>query len=155
MVTSSFYTRLGSSGAGTLVVSGGQFNNSGEILFAFAGSGAGTLNVTGTGIVNSHFLRLGNNGPGTANLDGGMILANRIFSNSGQGYFYFHKYGDGPPATKGESGVPYNRNQDSFAIEEVVRWYYYWRELPGTGEPANSGAVKLCNGRDRQNWRCR
>jgi autotransporter-associated beta strand protein len=90
VVSSSFYTRLGSSGAGTLAVTGGQFNNAGEILFAFAGSGAGTLNVTGTGTVNSHFLRLGNNGPGIANLDGGLILANRIFSNSGQGYFYFN-----------------------------------------------------------------
>jgi beta-galactosidase len=55
----------------------------------------------------------------------------------------YHKDGDGPPAPKGESGAPYNRNQDSFAIEEVVRWYDYWRERPGTGERANDGGVKI------------
>ncbi len=90
VVNSSFYTRLGATGTGTLTVSGGQFNNAGEILFAFAGNATGTLNVTDTGIVSAHFLRLGNNGAGIVNLDGGLILANRIFSNSGQGYFYFN-----------------------------------------------------------------
>ena len=90
VVNSSFYTRLGASGTGTLTVSGGQFNNSGEILFAFAGSGTGTLNVTNTGAVSAHFLRLGNNGAGIVNLDGGVVLADRVFSNSGQGYFYFN-----------------------------------------------------------------
>jgi len=55
----------------------------------------------------------------------------------------FHKDGDGPPAPKGESGAPYNRNQDSFAIEEVKRWYDYWEMRPGTGDRVNSGGVKI------------
>jgi len=55
----------------------------------------------------------------------------------------FHKDGDGPPAPKGESGAAYNHNQDSFAIEDVVRWYDYWRERPGTGERASGGGVNI------------
>lgn len=55
----------------------------------------------------------------------------------------FHKDGDGPPAPKGESGAPYNRNQDSYAIEDVARWYDYWRERPGTGERVNGGGVNI------------
>ena len=47
-VNSSYYTRLGATGTGTLTVSGGQFNNTGEILFAFSGTGTGTLNWTAT-----------------------------------------------------------------------------------------------------------
>jgi autotransporter-associated beta strand protein len=89
-VNSSYYTRLGSSGTGTLTISGGRFNNTGEILFAFPSTGMGTLNVTNAGTVSAHFLRLGNNGPGVINLDGGLIMANRIYCNSGQGYFYFN-----------------------------------------------------------------
>lgn len=55
----------------------------------------------------------------------------------------FHKDGDGPLTPKGESGTRYNRNQDSFAIEDVVRWHEYWRERPGTGERVNAGAVNI------------
>src|SRR3989442_3973507 len=55
----------------------------------------------------------------------------------------FHKDGDGPPAPKGESGAPYNRNQDSFVVEDVTRWYDYWRERPGTGERVNAGGVNI------------
>jgi beta-galactosidase len=55
----------------------------------------------------------------------------------------YHRDGDGPPAPKGESGAPYNRNQDSFAIEDVARWYDYWRERPGTGDRVSSGGVNI------------
>ncbi len=55
----------------------------------------------------------------------------------------YHKDGDGPPAPKGESGAPYNRNQDSFAIENVVRWHDYWDQRPGTGERVNAGGVQI------------
>jgi hypothetical protein len=34
----------------------------------------------------------------------------------------------------------YNRNQDSHAIENVIRWYDYWRERPGTGTRVSSAA---------------
>ncbi len=38
---------------------------------------------------------------------------------------------------------PYNHNQDSFTIENVRRWYDYWRERPGTGDRVSSGGVKI------------
>jgi beta-galactosidase len=55
----------------------------------------------------------------------------------------FHKDGDGPPAPKGENPAPYNRNQDSHAIENVVRWFDYWHERPGTGARVNAGGVNI------------
>jgi beta-galactosidase len=55
----------------------------------------------------------------------------------------FHKDGDGPPAPKGENPAPYNRNQDSHAMEDVVRWFDYWHERPGTGERVNAGGVNI------------
>jgi autotransporter-associated beta strand protein len=90
-LNTSFYTRLGATGAGTVNVTGGVLNNSGEILFAYSGDGGmGTLNVSGTGTVGAHFLRLGNNGRALVNLDGGTVTADRIFSNSGQGELYLN-----------------------------------------------------------------
>lgn len=50
----------------------------------------------------------------------------------------FHKDGTG----EGQ-GAGYNRNQDSHAIEDVVRWYDYWRERPGTGRRVNAGGVNI------------
>jgi beta-galactosidase len=55
----------------------------------------------------------------------------------------FHKDGDGPPAPKGENPAPYNRNQDSHAIEDVVRWFDYWEQRPGTGTRVNAGGVNI------------
>lgn len=37
----------------------------------------------------------------------------------------------------------YNRNQDSFALEDVTRWFDYWHERPGTGERVNAGGVNI------------
>lgn len=54
----------------------------------------------------------------------------------------FHKDGDGP-AHNGQSAAIYNRNQDSHAIENVVRWHDYWLERPGTGARASSGGVNI------------
>jgi len=54
----------------------------------------------------------------------------------------FHKDGDGPPY-RNAPALDYNRNQDSHAIENVVRWYDYWRERPGTGTRVNSGGVNI------------
>ena len=54
----------------------------------------------------------------------------------------FHKDGDGPPH-KGEPAPTYNRNQDSHAVENVVRWHDYWRERPGTGTRVSSGGVNI------------
>lgn len=63
----------------------------------------------------------------------------------------FHKDGDGPNlykstvtnAVKKIDARPYNRNQDTFVVELVERWYDYWRERPGTGTRVSSGGVKI------------
>jgi len=54
----------------------------------------------------------------------------------------YHKDGAGPPY-KGQDASVYNRNQDSFAIEDVERWYDYWRARPGTGRRVSSGGVNI------------
>lgn len=54
----------------------------------------------------------------------------------------FHQEGDGP-LHKGEPAPGYNHNQDQHAIEDVVRWYDYWRERPGTGRRVSSGGVNI------------
>jgi hypothetical protein len=50
----------------------------------------------------------------------------------------YHEDGSG----EGE-GERYNQNQDTFAIEDVRRWYEYWRERPGTGDRVNAGALNI------------
>jgi len=37
----------------------------------------------------------------------------------------------------------YNRNQDSQALEDVRRWYEYYRVRPGTGDRVSSGGVNI------------
>ena len=54
----------------------------------------------------------------------------------------FHQDGDGPQH-KGQDASVYNRNQDTHAIEDVLRWYDYWRERPGTGTRVSSGGVNI------------
>jgi beta-galactosidase len=54
----------------------------------------------------------------------------------------FHKNGDGPPY-RDAPAREYNRNQDTHAIEDVVRWHDFWRERPGTGTRVNSGGVNI------------
>jgi beta-galactosidase len=54
----------------------------------------------------------------------------------------FHKEGDGP-LYRGNPAQDYNHNQDRHAIENIVRWYDYYRERPGTGKRVNSGGVNI------------
>lgn len=54
----------------------------------------------------------------------------------------YHKDGDGPDY-RNAPARDYNRNQDSHAIENVVRWHEYWRERPGTGMRVNGGGVNI------------
>jgi hypothetical protein len=54
----------------------------------------------------------------------------------------FHKEGDGP-LHQGKPTPAYNHNQDQHAIEDVVRWYDYWIERPGTGARVNAGGVNI------------
>lgn len=48
---------------------------------------------------------------------------------------------DSPPFHK--DSPLYNRNQDSQAIENVVRWDDYFRVRPGTGDRVSDGGVKI------------
>ena len=54
----------------------------------------------------------------------------------------YHKNGDGP-LYQNQDASAYNRNQNSHAIEDVMRWYDYWRERPGTGERVSAGGVNI------------
>jgi hypothetical protein len=54
----------------------------------------------------------------------------------------YHRDGVGPPYKNADASA-YNRNQDSHAIENIRRWFDYWRERPGTGTRVNSGGVNI------------
>jgi beta-galactosidase len=54
----------------------------------------------------------------------------------------YHKEGEGP-LYKGQDASAYNHNQDAHAIENIIRWYDYWRERPGTGKRVNAGGVNI------------
>lgn len=54
----------------------------------------------------------------------------------------FHKDGDGP-LYRNAPAREYNRNQDSHAIENIVRWYDYYRVRPGTGRRVSSGGANI------------
>jgi beta-galactosidase len=54
----------------------------------------------------------------------------------------YHKEGDGPPY-RDKPAPSYNHNQDEHAIENVRRWYDFWRERPGTGKRVSSGGVNI------------
>ncbi|HEX9601654.1 MAG TPA: DUF4982 domain-containing protein [Mariniflexile sp.] len=61
----------------------------------------------------------------------------------------YHKDGKGGTTHTNVNGSkvadasPYNRNQDSHAIEDVTRWYDYYVERPGTGYRVSSGGVNI------------
>jgi beta-galactosidase len=62
----------------------------------------------------------------------------------------YHKDGDGPEThlpvaantTRPDTRM-YNRNMESHAIENVKRWYEFWRERPGTGKRVSAGGVNI------------
>jgi hypothetical protein len=54
----------------------------------------------------------------------------------------YHKDGDGP-LYNGQNAAVYNRNMESHAVENVKRWYEFWRERPGTGKRVSSGGVNI------------
>lgn len=61
----------------------------------------------------------------------------------------YHKDGEGGTThsningSKVSDASPYNRNQDSHAIENINRWYDYYVERPGTGTRVSSGGVNI------------
>lgn len=54
----------------------------------------------------------------------------------------YHEDGAGP-LYRGADASAYNHNQDSHAIEDVVRWFDYWEARPGTGKRVSSGGVNI------------
>ncbi len=54
----------------------------------------------------------------------------------------YHKEGEGP-LHNGQDASAYNHNQDAHAIENIVRWFEYWHERPGTGKRVNGGGVNI------------
>ncbi|MBL7739927.1 MAG: DUF4982 domain-containing protein [Chitinophagaceae bacterium] len=54
----------------------------------------------------------------------------------------YHKDGDGP-LHNGQDASSYNRNMESHAVENVKRWYEFWKERPGTGKRVNAGGVNI------------
>ncbi|MBN2699452.1 MAG: DUF4982 domain-containing protein [Bacteroidales bacterium] len=54
----------------------------------------------------------------------------------------YHRDGAGPPYRGGDAS-DYNRNQDSHAIENVIRWFDYWEMRPGTGRRVSSGGANI------------
>jgi beta-galactosidase len=54
----------------------------------------------------------------------------------------YHKEGEGP-LHNGQDASSYNHNQDAHAIENIVRWFEYWHERPGTGKRVNGGGVNI------------
>ena len=54
----------------------------------------------------------------------------------------YHKDGAGP-LHKGQDASAYNRNQESHARENVIRWNEFWRERPGTGKRVSAGGVNI------------
>lgn len=54
----------------------------------------------------------------------------------------YHKDGDGP-LHKGQDASVYNRNQDSYLIETITRWFDYFSQRPGTGKRKSSGGVNI------------
>jgi beta-galactosidase len=54
----------------------------------------------------------------------------------------YHKNGEGPLYRNADAG-DYNRNQDSYAVEIIKRWFDYFRERPGTGKRVSSGGLNI------------
>ncbi|MBV5283786.1 MAG: DUF4982 domain-containing protein [Paludibacter sp.] len=54
----------------------------------------------------------------------------------------FHKNGAGP-LYKNADASDYNRNQDSFAKEDIIRWNDYFICRPGTGKRVSSGGLNI------------
>lgn len=61
----------------------------------------------------------------------------------------YHKNGEGGTfgtnvnGSKVKDASAYNHNQDSHAIENIIRWYDYWEHRPGTGTRVSSGGANI------------
>ncbi|PTN05921.1 DUF4982 domain-containing protein [Mangrovibacterium marinum] len=61
------------------------------------------------------------------------------YHKNGEGGTYAHNIN----GSKVTDASAYNHNQDSHAIENVVRWFDYWEQRPGTGTRVSSGGAKI------------
>lgn len=64
------------------------------------------------------------------------------YHKDGEGNSAYHSAATGKTKKQADASV-YNRNQDSFTIENVIRWFDYWCERPGTGKRVSSGGAKI------------
>lgn len=53
------------------------------------------------------------------------------------------KYWDDYTPPYHKDSPDYNRNMESHAVENVKRWYEFWKERPGTGKRVSSGGVNI------------
>jgi hypothetical protein len=63
------------------------------------------------------------------------------------------RYTASPEPQKNIDSRPYNRNQDSFFEELIVRWWDYFRVRPGTGKRVSSGGLKIHFHDSNTHWR--
>ena len=54
----------------------------------------------------------------------------------------YHKNGAGPLYRNADASE-YNRNQDSFAQEDIIRWNDYFVQRPGTGKRVSAGGLNI------------
>lgn len=64
------------------------------------------------------------------------------FHKEGEGNNSFHSAANNT-TQKNVDARPYNHNQDMLAVENIIRWYDYYRERPGSGRRVSSGGVKI------------
>lgn len=53
------------------------------------------------------------------------------------------KFWDNQPPPYHQDSPPYNRNQDSYTLEDVLRWDDYFRARPGTGRRVSAGGANI------------
>ncbi|MDJ0277565.1 DUF4982 domain-containing protein [Sphingomonas sp. 2R-10] len=85
---------------------------------------------------------------GTAEYGGEMLYLNKSAKHPMWAMEYSRDegarlYQDEHTAPFHKDSPDYNRNQDSHAIEDVRRWYDYYRIRPGTGRRVSSGGVNI------------
>jgi hypothetical protein len=64
------------------------------------------------------------------------------YHRDGEGSKYYRSTVTNQIVQRTDASV-YNRNQDSHAIENIMRWFDYWEMRPGTGKRVSSGGVNI------------
>ena len=74
------------------------------------------------------------------------------YHQDGEGTKYYRSVMNAEPQ-KNIDTRPYNRNQDTFFEELIVRWWDYFRVRPGTGKRISSGGLKIHFHDSNTHWR--